>query len=104
MMAGFGRLSNACDGPVTVVAVRSEAFADVSLHRTSNEGGVSRMREVPALRLEAGESATLAPGGLHLMLMHPHAEVREGDSVTVRLELDDGRDFAASLRVGKSAP
>lgn len=90
MLAGFGRVSNPCGDAVTVVGARSDAFADVSLHETRIVDGVSRMRAVPRLPVPAGGSVELRPGGLHLMLMRPHAPLKAGDSVDVVLELEGG--------------
>lgn len=91
MLAGFGRIKNTCSAPLIVVGARSPAFADVSLHETRLEGGMSRMRAVPALTVAAGQEAELKPGGLHLMLMEPRTPVKAGDTVPVELELKDGR-------------
>jgi copper(I)-binding protein len=91
MLAGFGRIANPCRDPATIAAASSPAFAAVELHESRVVDGVSRMRAVPALRIGAGEAAVLAPGGLHLMLMRPHAPLRAGTEVQLELELADGR-------------
>lgn len=99
MMAGFGRIENACGEAVAVVGVRSGAFADVSLHETRIVDGVSRMRAVPRLAVPAGGSVELKPGGLHLMLMQPLGSLKPGDSLEVVLELDGGQTRAVELEV-----
>ncbi len=104
MLAGFGRLENPCKTPASVVAVSSAAFMHASLHGTTQEGGVSRMREIDALPLAPGATATLAPGGLHLMLMHPSAPLKEGEQIAVGFTLADGRAFTAEIPVRKTAP
>lgn len=91
MLAGFARITNACTREATVVAASSDAFASVELHESTIVDGISRMRPVPALRIDAGDVAVLAPGGLHLMLMRPHAPLQAGDTVEVGLTLSDGR-------------
>mgnify|MGYP003583357447 CR=1 FL=1 len=90
MMAGFGRIENGCKTPVTVVGVKSAAFGDVSLHETRIVDGVSRMRPMPKLPIAAGGSATMQPGGLHLMLMQPRSALKPGSKVTVEFELEGG--------------
>lgn len=99
MMAGFGRIENACSAAVAVVAVRSDAFADVSLHETRIVDGVSRMRAVPRLAVPAGGSVELKPGGLHLMLMQPRGALTPGDSIEVVLELEGGQTRTVQLEV-----
>jgi len=90
MLAGFGRISNACGSPVTIVGASSPSFGDVSVHETRIVDGVSRMRAMPRLQIEAGSEATLAPGGLHLMLMQPRSKLAPGESVQVEFQLEDG--------------
>ena len=100
MTAGFGQLHNRCKAEIAVTSVRSEAFKDVSLHETTlGEDGVSRMREVGQLPLPAGQGAELAPGGLHLMLMHAHAPLQEGQRLPLLLGLSDGTEVRTELVV-----
>ena len=91
MMSGFGRIENACAKPAVIVSASSHAFADASLHESTLQGGVSRMRPVAKLRLAAHETVVLAPGGFHLMLMQPTAQVRAGAKIAIAFKLDDGR-------------
>jgi Uncharacterized protein conserved in bacteria len=99
MMAGYARIENRCREPATIVAADSAAFADTSLHETRVEGGISRMRATPALRIPAGGSATLAPGGSHLMLMQPSAPLHAGQRVAIEFLLQDGRRLRGEFEV-----
>ena len=99
MMAGFAVIRNPCAAPATVVAASSPAFGSVELHETTRVDGVSRMRHVEALEIPAGGEVTLAPGGLHLMLMQPQATPALGESLDVELELADGRRLRAGFEV-----
>lgn len=90
MLAGFGRIENSCATPITIVGVSSPAFADASLHETRTVEGVSRMRAIPELRIAPDAVAALKPGGLHLMLMQPHAPLKAGSRVVVEFALKDG--------------
>ena len=101
MAGGFGRIDNACKADVAVVSVRSAAFAEVSLHETTQVDGVSRMREVERLPLAAGKGAELKPGGLHLMLMGGKAALQEGQRVPLLLSLSDGSEVRGELVVRK---
>ncbi len=104
MMGGFGRIRNQCAQDVAVVAASSAQFADVSLHRTISEDGMSRMRSVPRLELDGKTTTVLEPGGLHLMLMQPREVLRAGSKVAVTLKLEDGRELPAELVVSATAP
>ena len=104
MMAGFGRIENPCPTPVTITGVSSSAFGDVSLHETRIVDGVSRMRELPELRIVPDGVAVLKSGGMHLMLMQPHAALQEGSRVAVEFALKEGGVLRGELEVRSAAP
>jgi copper(I)-binding protein len=101
MMAGFGRIENHCPTPVTIVAARSAAFADTSLHETRIVDGISRMRPVPELRIAPDAAAVLKPGGLHLMLMEPTAPLKAGSRIAVEFELQGGGKLLGEFELRK---
>ena len=99
MTAAYGVLTNRQSDTLTLRLFASDRFADVSLHRTVSAGGVSRMQPVDQIRLEAGASVTLAPGGMHLMLMAPAGEVAPGDRVRLSFISDSGAHYEFSVPV-----
>lgn len=104
MAAGFARIENDCATPATVVSASSPSFGAVELHETRVVDGVSRMRHVPELRIRPADAAVLKPGGLHLMLMRPHAPLREGSKVVVELVLSDARRVLGEFEVREPVP
>jgi copper(I)-binding protein len=104
MMAGFGRIENRCAMPVAIIAARSPSFGAVELHETRIVDGVSRMRPVPELRIAPDGSAVLKPGGLHLMLMRPTAELKAGSRIVVEFELAGGGTLLGEFEVRKPTP
>ena len=103
-LAGFLVLRNGCDAPVTVAGVESLDFGMPMIHRTVEEGGVSRMRDAGTLVVPAGGELRFEPGGLHLMLMRPLRVLKEGDVGRVRLVLADGRKLFSEYPVRRAAP
>lgn len=101
MHAGFGRIENSCASPVTIVAASSPAYGSVELHETRIDGGVSRMRAVPELRIAPGDAAVFRPGGLHLMLMRPKTTLEPGSKVTIEFELSGGGRLRGEFEVRK---
>jgi len=99
MTAGFGLLRNPGNESIQIVSFTSPEFGDVSLHRTEMTDGVSKMLEVSSLSVGAGETATLEPGGYHLMLMMPAVEIQPGHTVTIEFDTADGRRFSFSVPV-----
>lgn len=80
MSAGYMSLTNPGDSDLEITRVQSPQFDAVEVHRTVLEDGVARMRAEPAIVVAAGATVRLEPGGLHLMLLGPHAVA---DSVTL---------------------
>ncbi|GAB6196061.1 hypothetical protein PAGU2595_013680 [Lysobacter xanthus] len=104
MGAGFFRLDNPCRAPVALTGVASPAFADVSMHRTQVQGGISRMQPAPRVDIAAGGRVQFAPGGLHLMLMSPTAKLAPYSRARVELKLADGRKLPVDFVVRSAAP
>ncbi|MDQ2703116.1 MAG: copper chaperone PCu(A)C [Pseudomonadota bacterium] len=104
VMAGYARLENPCDAPVTVTAANSTAFADTSIHETRLENGISRMRATAALELPAGADIAMAPGGLHLMLVNPTSPLQAGGKVVIEFTLQDGRKLQGEFELRATAP
>jgi copper(I)-binding protein len=70
----------------TLIAAASPVAGDVQLHEMKMEGDVMKMAEMPdGIPVPAGETVTLAPGGLHLMMMGLKQPLAENDSVPVTL-------------------
>ena len=53
-----------------------------------------------AVFLPSGSSVTLAPGGLHIMLMGLSKPLKEGDMFELSLELADGPIVSSMVAVG----
>lgn len=103
-LAGYLVLRNPCDAPVEVVGVESRDFGMPMIHRTVEEGGVSRMRPAGRMVVAPGGALRFEPGGLHLMLVRPLRPLAEGDVAGVRLVLADGRRVYAEYPVRRTAP
>jgi copper(I)-binding protein len=99
--AGYLSIHNSSAISVSVVAIRSDGFASIEVHRSVMHDGMMRMEPVDRLTIEAGTSLQLAPGGLHLMMMHPVEATRPGDDIEVILQLDDGSEQRLMMKVIK---
>jgi periplasmic copper chaperone A len=90
MLAGYATLKNTGDAPLTVLTVQSDAFRMTSLHETVIDGDTVRMREMHRLQIPVGGEVQLAPGGKHLMFMHPRREFDVGEQVVVTFLMANG--------------
>ena len=103
-LAGYGTLRNRCAVAFSVRDVKAPDFAMAMVHQTVVESGMSRMRLARDLRAPARGTLEFAPGGSHMMLMHPKRAIREGDRVRVEIVLEGGRRVPATLVVRREAP
>ena len=94
---GYVILQNDSDQPVELTGASSKAYAQVMLHHSSTESGVSRMTMVDSLPVPAHGEAALAPAGYHLMLMQPAAPVQPGNTVRLLLKFSDGSTLPADF-------
>lgn len=102
MLAGYLTLSNHGDAVAELQSLHSDAFAAVELHQTEIIDGVSRMRAVANLRIAPGESLTLRPGGMHLMLMQPASALPE--PVPIVFTWRDGSHLTVAFELRHAAP
>ena len=99
--AGYMTIHNSSQMAVSIVAIRSDAFANVEIHRSVMQDGMMRMDRVENLEIASGASQQLAPGGLHLMMMQPVEPIQPGDEIEVILQLDDGSEQQLMMKVIK---
>jgi copper(I)-binding protein len=97
--AGYMTIHNPSQVAVSIVAIHSEAFASVEIHRSVMQDGMMRMDLVEALEIEADTSLKLAPGGLHLMMMQPVEATRPGEQIEIILQLSDGSKQSLKMKV-----
>jgi len=83
-----------------LLAASAEVSARTELHTHSMDAeGVARMRPVDHIELPAGETVTLQPGGLHVMLMGLNAPLKQGDSFPLTLRFEKAGDVTFDVTV-----
>lgn len=97
----FMVLKNAGGKDAKVIKADNSASRITELHTHLNEGGVMKMRQVPAIEIKAGGETKLAPGGLHVMMIDMKAPLKEGDTVAITLTFDDGSSKKVEAPVKK---
>jgi copper(I)-binding protein len=71
--------------PCTLVAVTSDAYAEVSIHQSMETHGMAEMRPVTSIALDPNVPVRFAEGGYHLMLMQPRRPITVGDTIIMTL-------------------
>lgn len=82
-----GFLDLTADRDMKLVGASSPAAGRVELHLMRMAGGRMEMREVASIPLPRGKTVSLAPGGLHLMLIDLPAPIKAGDRVPLTLTM-----------------
>ncbi len=90
MMAGFMQIDNHRADEIVLVDAESPQFGHVEIHTMVMEDGVMRMRRLEELRIPAGQTAMLEPGGLHIMLIEPLDDYPAGSLLDIELITGDG--------------
>jgi copper(I)-binding protein len=92
-------LTNPDAAAVGLVAASSGAAGRVEIHQSRQVDGMWRMRRLDKLQIPAGGTVTLEPGGVHLMLMNLNSPLREGKTIEVTLEFDNGETRSAVVEI-----
>jgi hypothetical protein len=90
-----------------LLAASTERAAMTEIHSVTEENGVARMRPVAGgVAVPAGKTITLAPQGLHLMLMMLDRPLVAGEkfAVTLTFEAAGSRDVPVDVRAPGAAP
>ena len=85
MQAAYGEISNKTGKDIKLIDAYSPAFNMTEIHKTIITDGVARMKHQPELKIKNNETLKFAPGGLHIMLMHPIIDFTIGDSIKINL-------------------
>ncbi len=99
MRAGYFTIKNSGETDISIKSIHSHVFAKIEIHKTVHADGMMRMEPTPNLKIKAGSSVELIPGGLHLMLMKPKQPVKRGDKIQVEIEFDDGSQQTLVMEV-----
>lgn len=95
----FMVLKNGGDKDVKVVKADNPVSKITEMHNHINDGGVMKMRPVPAIEIKAKGETVLKPGSLHIMLIDLKSPMKEGDSVPITLSFEDGSSKTVEAKV-----
>jgi len=88
--AGYFVLHNGSPKVITLTGARSVACGSLMLHKSQTVSGMSSMDDVEKVEIAPGATVTFAPGGYHLMCMHPNAALEPGAKIAISLNFADG--------------
>ncbi len=90
--------------PDRLIDVRTDISARTELHTHTHESGIMRMRKVDGgIVVGAGETVTLAPGGLHVMLMGLSSPLEAQSSFPLTLVFERSGEVTLDVTVSQGA-
>lgn len=84
--AAFMVIENHGSTEIALLSASTDAARVVELHKMELEDGMMRMHRVDSIRIPAGGSVELKPGGYHLMVIGLKKNLKEGDEVSFALQ------------------
>ncbi len=82
-----------------LLGVTTPVAGHVMIHAVEKDGDVSRMKHIETLELPAGQRVTLAPGGMHLMLMGLQGKLSEGTAFPMTLNFEKAGEITVDVSV-----
>ncbi len=96
---GFFTVTNKGKEADRLLGGETNVAEKVEIHETQAEGGIMKMRALPeGIEIKPGETVTLKPGAIHLMLVGLKAILAPGEKVHVTL------NFAKAGPIGVDMP
>lgn len=82
-----------------LLGVATPVAGQVMVHAVEKDGDINRMKHIETLDLPAGERITLAPGGMHLMLMGLQDKLSEGTTLPMTLSFENAGEITVEVSV-----
>jgi hypothetical protein len=97
---GAAYLSLTSDTGDRLLSATTPVAGQVMIHAAETDAnGVSRMVHLEALDLPSGQTVTLSPGGMHLMLMGLGEKLREGTRFPLTLTFETAGEITVEVPV-----
>lgn len=98
--AAYLTIANTGDGDDRLLSVSTPIASDASLHSSSSEGGVMRMRALSdGIAIPAGATVKLQPSGNHAMLTGLSAPLAKSSSFPLTLRFERTGERQVSVQV-----
>ena len=93
-------IKNGTGSDDALVSVSTTAAATAELHETvAGDSGMMQMQPVDSIPVPKGGSATLAPGGFHIMLINPTSTLDPGASIELTLTFEHAAPVKVTAQV-----
>lgn len=97
--AAYFTVHNTGTDPDRLMAVANPNAGMVNIHRTTKEGGVMRMSPTGPIEIPPGQTVTLKPGGLHVMMMKLSSPLMKGEKTELELTFERAGKITVSTPI-----
>jgi copper(I)-binding protein len=97
--AGYFVLHNGTNRELELIGAAAPDFAQVGLHRSTEQKGMQGMAPVTAVQVPAHADIEFKPGGYHLMLMQAERKLAVGGTAHIELRLADGTQIPVDFAI-----
>lgn len=101
ILAGYMMLENEKNGALNMVGASSADFESIEIHHTIIKDDMAGMIQQQSVRIPRFSTVKFEPNGLHLMLINPRRELRQGDKVRITLKFSNYRKVKVIFPVRK---
>lgn len=103
MTGAFAEFTNNTDHLITIVGGSAEIAKMIETHEVVMVDGAMKMQaKQGGIPIQPGQTLTLEPGGLHIMLMGLKKPVLEGDEIKMTIDFDGTEDMTVTWPVKAS--
>lgn len=88
VLGGYVTIVNIGTTPDRLLGGTVSIAEKLELHQSSAEAGIARMRPVPSIDIQPGETVRLEPGGMHIMFVTPISRPKVGETFKAVLEFE----------------
>ena len=100
--AVYMTIKNTGNADDRLVAVATPVADRAQLHIEMNDNGIMKMRPLSAIDVKANSTVTLAPGGMHVMLIGLKQRLKEGQSFPMTLTFEKAGTLHVTVATQKA--
>ncbi len=96
--AGYASIKNISKKDVQFSVTSASPFAAVETHQTIEKEGLMSMKKVDRFTIKANSQIDLKPGANHIMLFDANRDVKIGEQIEVKLNVN-GKEMTQKFKV-----
>ncbi|MAS82256.1 MAG: hypothetical protein CMF45_06170 [Legionellales bacterium] len=99
ILAGYANIHNPSKTSISLIAISSQDFSKIEIHRNVFNGEMVSMEKQESLEIPAKSTILMSPGDFHLMLFNPSKPLRSNDIVTLVFSFSNGHNETIDVKV-----